>query len=114
MKLWPPRSLTNAALFPSGDHLGCWLLPRANVSGFAFSLPEVGATQICFFADHSASSRLGEIWMSSQPPSLHPISPSSRGTPLSIRTAHTCCVRFSTLLVGSAVSPAPLASVPRA
>src|SRR6266478_1616537 len=113
-----PRSLTNAIFFPSGDHFGCELLPRAKVSALALALaslvPKIGAIQICFFADHTANSPFGDIWMSSHPSSSQPMSPSKRGSPLSTSAAHTCCMRFSTLLVGSAISPALFASLPRA
>src|SRR5258708_12476681 len=115
-KPWSARALATAIFFPSGDHLGCELLPRAKVSAlalaFASPLPDIGAIHICFFAAHTANSPFGDIWMSSHPSSSQPMSPSRRGSPLSTSAAHTCCRRFSTLLVGSATSPPLLPPLP--
>ena len=43
MKLWSPRSLTNASFEPSGDHRGLLLVPHTLTSGFSPLSIGVGA-----------------------------------------------------------------------
>ena len=46
MKLWSPRSDTNASVRPSGDHAGDSLVPRAKNADSAGFDPSIGAIQI--------------------------------------------------------------------
>ena len=88
---WSLRFDRNAIRFPSGDHRGVSLSPSNSSSCSAFFLPSRDAIQMCFFAGQTTVFESGEIWRSSQPSSLQPMSPSKRGSPPLTLTAHACC-----------------------
>src|SRR5690348_13732911 len=60
MKLWSPRSETNASLLPSGDHTIEPLSPRAKTSWLAGFDPSTGMDQICPPLRNATTSPLGD------------------------------------------------------
>src|ERR1700746_3474645 len=106
MKLWSPRSLTNAICFPSGDHFGSVDCPRTTANSLAACLPSTLHSHNFFFADQIADLPSGEISTSSQPSSPQPISPNSLGEAClaSTSNAKTCCLAPFVELLGLALS----------
>src|SRR6476469_7579439 len=114
MNEWSLRFERNAIRFPSSDQRGVSLSPANSSSCSAFFLPSIGAIQRCFFAGQTTFFPSGETCRSSQPSSLHPTSPSSRGSPPITFTAHACCFGIFARLVGFADVPSLFVSLPRA
>src|SRR5262245_29360749 len=114
MNEWSLRFERNAIRFPSGDQRGVSLSPANSSSCSAFFLPLIGAIQRCFLVDQTTFLPSGETCRSSQPSSLQPTSPSSRGSPPSSSTAHAPCFGILVRLCGFAELPSLLISLPRA
>jgi hypothetical protein len=114
IKEWSLRFDRNAIRLPSGDQRGVSLSPSNSSSCSAFFLPSTDAIQMCFFAGQTTVFESGEIWRSSQPSSLQPISPSKRGSPPLTLTIQACCFGILARLRGFAEVPSLFNSVPRA
>src|SRR5215471_21654045 len=114
MNEWSLRFERNAIRLPSGDQRGVSLSPANSSSCSAFFLTPIGAIQRCFFPDQTTFLPSGETCRSSQPSSLHPTSPSKRGSPPLPFTSHACCFGVFVRLCGFAEVPSLLTSLPRA
>ncbi len=93
MKLWSPRSDTNASVRPSGDQTGEPLVPRAKSDSAGFD-PSIGAIQIRLSRTYAMRPVFGAIAGSSP-------SPSNMGEPPADGTVQTCIFAWMGLAAGS-------------